>query len=41
MLTVVLRGCVSGESIKNVQDNIKKDDGSYDFDMLDGYDELG
>ncbi|KAI0534383.1 zf-PARP-domain-containing protein [Xylaria digitata] len=32
-------GCVSGKTISNVQESIKKDD-DYDWDMLDGYDEI-
>ncbi|KAI0455723.1 hypothetical protein F5B21DRAFT_470422 [Xylaria acuta] len=32
-------GCVSGKTISNVQESIKKDDG-YDWDLLDGYDEI-
>ncbi|KAI0520944.1 hypothetical protein F5B22DRAFT_596925 [Xylaria bambusicola] len=33
-------GCVSGKSIENLQNAIKQDDGSYDWNMLDGYDEI-
>ncbi|TGJ81433.1 hypothetical protein E0Z10_g7329 [Xylaria hypoxylon] len=32
-------GCVSGKTVSNVQESIKKDDG-YEWDMLDGYDEI-
>lgn len=35
------RGCVSGAQLVNIQDLCRKDDDSYDFDMIDGYDELG
>ncbi|KAI3321420.1 zf-PARP-domain-containing protein [Xylariaceae sp. AK1471] len=32
-------GCVSGKTISNIQESIGKD-GDYDWDMLDGYDEI-
>ncbi|KAI0412412.1 hypothetical protein F5X98DRAFT_322014 [Xylaria grammica] len=32
-------GCVSGKTISNLQESLQKDDG-YDWDMLDGYDEI-
>ena len=35
------RGCVSGEQISNVQKFLSNDgEKDYDFDKLDGYDEL-
>lgn len=34
------RGCVSGQQLENIQEFIRQGDGSYDFDMIDGYDEL-
>ena len=33
------RGCVSGAQIGNMRDKILKD-GSYECDMIDGFDEL-
>lgn len=33
------RGCVSGKQLENLREEIRKDD-SYDFDMIDGYDEI-
>ena len=39
MLTTAHRGCVSGFTVQNMHDNIKKGD-ELDWDMLDGYDEL-
>ncbi|RYO88388.1 hypothetical protein DL766_003067 [Monosporascus sp. MC13-8B] len=33
-------GCVSGFTISNIQESIKNADGDYDWNMLDGYDEL-
>ncbi|KAI3397803.1 hypothetical protein diail_10336 [Diaporthe ilicicola] len=33
-------GCVSGKQIENLRDDIRQGD-SYDFDMIDGYDEIG
>lgn len=37
----VCRGCVSGQQIENLRDAIAKGDGEYDFDAIDGYDEMG
>lgn len=34
------RGCVSGKQLENLRDDIRDGD-SYDFDMIDGYDEIG
>ncbi|KUI57649.1 hypothetical protein VP1G_04967 [Cytospora mali] len=34
-------GCVSGAQIENLREAIRKGDDEYDFDMIDGYDELG
>jgi hypothetical protein len=39
ILTSTNRGCVSGESIKHLQDAIEQD-GSYDYDMIDGWEDL-
>jgi hypothetical protein len=40
VLTIVFaRGCVSGKTISNIQESIGTD-GDYDWDMLDGYDEI-
>ena len=33
------RGCVSGKQLENLRDDIRQGD-SYDFDMIDGYDEI-
>ncbi|KKY37634.1 putative protein kinase rad3 [Diaporthe ampelina] len=33
-------GCVSGKQLENLRDDIRNGD-SYDFDMIDGYDEIG
>jgi serine/threonine-protein kinase ATR len=35
------RGCVSGAQMVNIQELCRKDDGTYDYDMIDGYDEMG
>ena len=35
------RGCVSGKQIEGLREGLDNDDGTYDFDRLDGYDELG
>lgn len=37
---VLVRGCVSGAQIQHMQDKIRQADGSYNWDMIDGYDEL-
>jgi serine/threonine-protein kinase ATR len=34
------RGCVSGAQLQGVRDLAERD-GKFDFDMIDGYDELG
>jgi len=34
------RGCVSGHTIVNLQEKIKGDDGEYQWDMIDGYEDL-
>lgn len=34
------RGCVSGKQLENLRDDIRQGD-SYDFDLIDGYDEIG
>lgn len=34
------RGCVSGAMIANVRDATGQPDGTYDWDLIDGYDEL-
>ncbi|KUI73385.1 hypothetical protein VM1G_08936 [Cytospora mali] len=34
-------GCISGAQIENLREAIGKGDDEYDFDMIDGYDELG
>lgn len=34
------RGCVSGDQIKNIRDTIGEGGDEYDWDMLDGYDDL-
>ncbi|POS80812.1 protein kinase rad3 [Diaporthe helianthi] len=33
-------GCVSGKQLQNLREDICKGDNSYDFDMIDGYDEI-
>lgn len=33
------RGCVSGKQLENLREDIRKGD-SYDFDLIDGYDEI-
>lgn len=40
LLVGTCRGCVSGAMIANVREAIAKPDGTYDFDAIDGYDEL-
>lgn len=40
LLTRIPRGCVSGQQLETLRDLIGKDDGDYDFDALDGYDEM-
>lgn len=39
-LTRVGRGCVSGAQIENFREIIKTSEGKYDFDMIDGFDEM-
>lgn len=34
-------GCVSGQQLQNVQGACQKANGDYDFDAIDGYDEMG
>ena len=34
------RGCVSGAQVQNMRDAIGDGAGSYDWDRIDGYDEL-
>ena len=34
------RGCVSGEQVQRLHDIVATGEDSYDFDMIDGYDEL-
>lgn len=34
------RGCVSGKQLENLREDIRNGD-SYDFDLIDGYDEIG
>lgn len=36
----ITRGCVSGHTIVNLREKIKDDKGEYQWDMIDGYDEL-
>lgn len=41
VLTNSHRGCVSGETISNLQEYLSKDkNGGYNWDMLDGWEEL-
>ena len=42
-MTIVIlhRGCVSGHVIQNIRDKIGNGEGDYDWDAIDGYDELG
>lgn len=40
-LRVIRRGCVSGAQIENLREAIRTGDDEYDFDMIDGYDEMG
>lgn len=39
ILIMLIRGCVSGEQIKHLRDNIDRN-GSFDFDMIDGWEDL-
>ena len=34
------RGCVSGFTVTNIRDDIKEGDDEYEWDKIDGYDEL-
>lgn len=34
-------GCVSGQQLQKVAETATKADGSFDFDAIDGYDEMG
>jgi serine/threonine-protein kinase ATR len=38
---VPIRGCVSGQQLENVRELCQQPDGSFDCDLIDGYDELG
>lgn len=40
LLIAFVRGCVSGSQLVNLQEACDQGDGKYDFDSIDGYDEL-
>lgn len=35
------RGCVSGAQIQGIREYTQDGSGGYDFDKIDGYDEMG
>lgn len=37
----VSRGCVSGSQMTKLREACEQDGDKYDFDVIDGYDELG
>lgn len=39
-MAIFPRGCVSGQQLGNVRELCQQGDGSFDCDMIDGYDEL-
>ena len=36
----LFRGCVSGFQIQGIRESADKGDGSYDWDLVDGYEDL-
>lgn len=41
IISTYLRGCVSGQQVMNIQQIIGKDgNGEYQWDMIDGWEEL-
>lgn len=39
-MNISQRGCVSGFQLCNVRDAVQEEEGKFNWDLLDGYDEL-